>query len=283
MIRRWAFILLVTSLMGGQAQAIVIRHDVDDARYHTSMDEFPALATFYTTGGHGVLVADSWVLTAAHATLCLQPASVITVGGEPVTVAGIYIHPDYRPNATHDIALVRLQAPVAHIQPVRLYHLTNEQGMHVWLTGRGRTGNGKTGQVADQDDYQKVLRTAQNTITDTRPQLLTVFFDEGQRALPREGVTGDGDRGGPAYIADDNGFHVVGISSRFQGEGAGLYGVRDIFTRVSAFTPWIKSVMQARPEVIEELADTRLHALPAGLTRSQLGPLCNELRLAVPR
>ncbi|MCU7555305.1 trypsin-like serine protease [Alteromonas sp. ASW11-19] len=278
--RHWVYALMLSSLLYNPALAIVIRHDVADERYHASMAEFPALATFYTNGGHGVLIAPRWVLTAAHATYCLQRGSMIRVRHQPVTVSGIYIHPDYRPNDSHDIALVRLRAAVADTQPASLYRLADEEGMNVWLTGIGGTGNGKTGQMQANIASQGELRKAQNQITDTRPNLLMALFDEGQRALPLEGVTGSGDGGGPVYVSDGDRFQVVGISSRFKGEAPGLYGVRDIYTRVSAFAPWIESVVQARPEVIEELADTRLHSLPGGLKRRELAAVCTDISLA---
>ena len=49
--------LLITSTSAG---AIVIRHDVDDAKYRIAASEFPALADM-PGEGHGVLIAPRWM------------------------------------------------------------------------------------------------------------------------------------------------------------------------------------------------------------------------------
>jgi hypothetical protein len=38
------------------SHAVVIRHDVDDAKYLADVIDFPALATFYIDGAHGTLI-----------------------------------------------------------------------------------------------------------------------------------------------------------------------------------------------------------------------------------
>jgi len=61
------------------AQAIVVRHDVADAKYRITLSEFPALV--YLPGeGHGVLIAPQWIVTAAHAAVW-RPIREVTVLG----------------------------------------------------------------------------------------------------------------------------------------------------------------------------------------------------------
>jgi hypothetical protein len=55
-------VLLATSSI---VSAIVIRDDVDDAKYRIPAFEFPALVDM-PGEGHGVLIAPQWVVTAAH-------------------------------------------------------------------------------------------------------------------------------------------------------------------------------------------------------------------------
>jgi hypothetical protein len=46
--------------------AVIIRGDVEDAKYRVPASAFPALVDM-PGEGHGVLIAPQWVVTAAHA------------------------------------------------------------------------------------------------------------------------------------------------------------------------------------------------------------------------
>ena len=75
------------------ASAIVIRDDVDDAKYRVPASEFPALADM-PGEAHGVLIAPQWVLTAAHATFGGPDA--IVLNGVCRKVERTIIHPGYK-------------------------------------------------------------------------------------------------------------------------------------------------------------------------------------------
>ena len=59
-------LLLALLAASSSANAIVTRHDREDAKYRVSASELPALADM-PGEGHGVLIAPQWVVTAAHA------------------------------------------------------------------------------------------------------------------------------------------------------------------------------------------------------------------------
>ncbi|WP_414830425.1 S1 family peptidase [Alteromonas sp. H39] len=273
------WILAAISLLASSAEAIIIRHDVNDAQYQAALSDFPSLATFYVDGAHGSLIAPQWILTAAHATFCITPGATIKVNRHHAEVKQKWIHPDYSPGKNHDIALVQLTSPVAGIPVAALYEGKEEQGMRLWFIGAGGTGNGKTGQIVDNFENNGVLRKAQNQVSEVTERLLYFLFDEGKNALPLEGVSGGGDSGGPAYFTEDNRPVLVGISSRFQGEAIGLYGIREVYTRVSAHIEWINNVIGATEADRPDFAKTRLHTLPAGLTRDTLGNVCKQIAL----
>ena len=72
-------LLLAAPSMAG---AIVIRDDVDDARYRIPASALPALADL-PGEGHGVLIAPRWVLTAAHAIAWQSALGEVSIAGVP--------------------------------------------------------------------------------------------------------------------------------------------------------------------------------------------------------
>jgi hypothetical protein len=261
------------------ANGIVIRHDVADAKYLAQQQDFPPLATFYIDGAHGTLIKPNWIVTAAHATFCVKTGSFVTLAGKTRKVSNVYVNPDYTPGKSHDIALIQLQDEVTDVSPANVYSKSDEQGKYIWFIGIGGTGNGLTGQTIDNAQNQGVLRKAQNTIVEAKGPLIKFKFDQGDNALPLEGVSGGGDSGGPAYIKSDNGFEVLGISSRPEGSFAniGEYGITEVYSRVSYFSSWINQVIEATPAARKEISLAKLKNLPAGVTDENLPLVCNDI------
>lgn len=145
MIRFLPLLLLATA---SKADAIVIRHDVDDAAYLIRASAFQALVDL-PGEGHGVLIGAQWVVTAAHAvpSPCMED---VTINGERRTVERVVMHPGYKrvPAAlvdeavtsgdasgvaqflaeSDDIALLKLASPFANVTPVALYRGNDETG-----------------------------------------------------------------------------------------------------------------------------------------------------------
>jgi secreted trypsin-like serine protease len=65
-----------------------------------------------------------------------------------------------------------------------------------------------------------------------------------------EGVSGDGDSGGPAYLERDGTIYVVGVGSAQDAKPVdkklGHYGVLEMYPRVSSFAPWIRATLKSR-------------------------------------
>ena len=272
-------IILVFTLifMSLSVSAIVVRHDIDDEKYLASHDDFKPLATFYVDGAHGTLIKPRWVVTAAHATFCINPGSYISLNNSLHKVERIFVHQNYKPGESHDIALVKLIDPVKEIEPATAYKESDELGKSTWFIGIGGTGNGLTGQTIDNYENAGVLRRAENKIVLANGPLIKFQFDRGSSALPLEGVSGGGDSGGPAYIKANNTNYLLGISSRVEDGGIGKYGVTEVYSRVSFFNSWIESI--TNEDDVSHLALPKLEKLPTGLTEEILPEVCADIGL----
>lgn len=239
------------------ASAIVVRHDVPDAAYIAGESGFPAVFSLYRTrAGHrdcmATLIGPRHALTAAHCTEVkkLRDAAGPGKEGYPVEIGGreavveAVIHAPARSDGTRpDIAILRLRSPVAHVKPMPLPTDGSEVGRIVQIPGWGGKGNGRTGALASDG----VFRVAENRVERAESGRLYWTFDDPSKgtALSLEGISGPGDSGGPALLLGPDGWYVAGVSSaqRTMGGPEGVYGVEEVFVRVSDFVEWIEASM----------------------------------------
>ena len=273
----FAFCLLAVSTAVG---AVVIRADVDDAKYHVPASAFPALAAM-PGEGHGVLIAPQWVVTAAHAAPMQMEGmdDDVSIGGVARKVKRVIMHPGYKKvpdlmikdalasgdlskvhaflDSSDDIALIELVSPVTDVAPVPLYRGNNEVGMTAELVGKGASGIGTKGQES-QSPHRTVLRHAFNVIVGSDARYVWYRFDAPPSALPLEGITGSGDSGGPLLIGNGSSRQLVGLASwsRYPKDHPflrtwkpdrpfveGLYGEIVNAVRISSYVPWIEGVI----------------------------------------
>lgn len=260
---------LLLALLPSTANAIIIRHDVSDSQYRVAASEFPALVDL-PGEGHGVLIAPRWVLTAAHAISWQHEVKCVMLNGTPRAVQRLVIYPGYEKlpqqlidralqtgdatdttkflASSNDIALIELKEPVRDVKPASIFRGDNEMGQIVEIIGKGGTGTGLTGQVTGN---RTELRRAFNTITEVQDRWLCYSFQKPPAARTLEGITGNGDSGGPALIQVKDHLEIAGLASwkKVQGDArtfrAGVYGTTTCTVRVSHYAEWIDGTISA--------------------------------------
>ena len=261
--------LLITST---SASAIVIRDDVEDARYRVSASEFPALADM-PGEGHGVLIAPQWLVTAAHAVTWQPEIKQVMVNGVARDVEKLVIHPGYQKppqelldqslatwdwtlfraslSASDDIALIKLTKAVSDVSPAPINRSEREFNDIVEIIGKGATGNGETG-YQFSDPHRTELRRAQNKVTSAHGRWLCYSFDKPSDALPLEGGSGSGDSGGPVLMRSGEGLSLAGLTSWADPQSTvrvpGRYGQISCNVRMSHYAEWIESVISGLPQ-----------------------------------
>ncbi|KAG8454039.1 hypothetical protein GDO86_000610 [Hymenochirus boettgeri] len=208
------------------------------------------------------LISSCWVLTAAH---CFKRygnntrSYVIRVGDyhtlvpeeyeEDLGIQQIIIHKDYRPDGNdYDIALIRLHGSSEqcvqfspHILPACLplrRERPQKTAPNCYITGWGDTGRA----------YSRTLQQATVTLFPKRnceeryrSQFTGRMLCAGSLKEQKHVDSCQGDSGGPLVCERSGGSWVVyGVTS--WGYGCGIKDSPGVYTKVSTFIPWIKSV-----------------------------------------
>lgn len=263
-------LLLALLVVSFSASAIVIRDDVDDAKYRIPASEFPALVDM-PGEGHGVLISPQWVVTAAHAIAWQPEIKQVNIDGVSRAVERVVIHPGYKkpPQAlldqalatwdwtlfrvllasSEDIALLKLAEPVTDVVPVAINKSDGEFGQIITIMGKGATGNGVTG-YEFSSSHRTELRRAYNKVTSAHDRWLCYVFDKPSDALPLEGGSGSGDSGGPILIQAEQDGTLAGLTSWADPQSTtrtpGRYGQISCNVRLSHYQDWIDSVISAQ-------------------------------------
>ena len=223
------------------AQAIVVRHDVDDAEFLQPEGAYPAVFdVFEKRGGVATLIAPIWAITAGHVGQDIKPGHETMIAGQSYTVHQVVLHPKWA-TGNREMALFQLDRLVQNVEPISLYTTSDEQGKIVTFVGRGDSGTGLTGPITA--DHK--LRAATNRVERVEGDMLVFRFDapEDDNTTPLEGVSGPGDSGGPALIESSGVSKLAGLSVESSGRTPGQYGNLEFYSRVSIDVDWIQETI----------------------------------------
>ena len=213
----------------------------------------------------GSLIAEQWVVTAAHCVYGDLPSALDVVAGiynlqNPTSgyqrrnVIQIIVHPNYNASTSDfDIALLKLETPISlggsgatktALVPLVPASVGDLNGITSWVTGWGET---ETQVGYPPQLYEVAVPIISNTTCNDaghyNGEITSNMLCAGLELGGKDSCQGDS--GGPLVVDVGSGWQLAGVVS--WGYGCADPHLPGVYTRVSNFTNWINSSIVSTP------------------------------------
>ena len=200
-------------------------------------------------GCGGTIIADNWILTAAH---CGSPSSVrvgmYNIGsneGETHMVTQRIVHPNYNSSTqSHDIALLKVSGSInasyvrAKLPTAEVVQAAASPGKMLTVSGWGRLSEGgSTPTKLHEVDVPVVSKSICNASSAYGGAIDDTMLCAGYAAGGRDSCQGDS--GGPLVAAYQNQIYSIGVVS--WGDGCARPNKYGVYAETYKFVDWINS------------------------------------------
>ncbi|MGD8846883.1 MAG: trypsin-like serine protease, partial [Desulfobacteraceae bacterium] len=265
----------------------------------TPVDTYPWMTALLDKSSHelfcgGSLIAENWVLTAAHCVNIESPSEIqVYIGGVSLTdlsggelrdVSRIYSHEDFK-SEENDIAVLKLSEPSTK-KPIGLASVELDDGLadgtSLWTAGWGVTGNEEDAQISN-DLLHVEVPLRDHDICEANYQELdeTSITDKMVCAGDTEGTRDscNGDSGGPLMVKGSDGdLELLGIVSFGSDQGCATGTLPGVYTRVSRYLDWIAGKLDGSdlPEITASIKYIDFGLMGVGLESAREVTLTND-------